>query len=172
MILHRFAKMRQSLILRIFFVPRGTKVKEMLILKQNTKFLWMYVGILFSFALILIVFAGLSRNNENAQELGMKDDITSLSQQNTDLTQQNATLKTTVDDYAAQIEELKKKNESYALSDANVEADAALDSAVEAYNLGNKEECLNILNGIDTSNFAESRLWTYQKLIESCKNAK
>lgn len=141
-------------------------------MKQNTKFLWMYVGILFSFALILIVFAGLSRNSENAQEQGMKDDITTLSQQNTELSQQNSTLQTTVDDYAAQIEELKKKNESYVLSDANIEADAALDSAVVAYNQGNKEECLNILNGIDTSKFTESRLWTYQKLIESCKDAK
>lgn len=139
-------------------------------MKQNTKFLWMYVGILFSFALILIIFAGLSRNSENAQEKGMKDDITSLSQQNTELTQKNASLQSTVDEYAAQIEELKVKAESVANSDTS--ADSALDSAVAAFEQGNKEECLNILNTVDTSGFSESRLWTYQKLIENCKNTK
>ena len=32
-------------------------------MKQNTKFLWIYIAILFSFALILILFAGLTQNN-------------------------------------------------------------------------------------------------------------
>ena len=55
-------------------------------MKQNTKFLWMYIGILFSFALILIIFAGFSVNTETEQTQGMKDNIISLSQKNTDLT--------------------------------------------------------------------------------------
>ena len=44
-------------------------------MKQNTKFLWMYIGILFSFALILIIFAGLSRNTDTEQKEGLKADL-------------------------------------------------------------------------------------------------
>ena len=55
-------------------------------MKQNTKFLWMYIAILFSFAIILILFAGLSRNTSNEQQQGMKDNIATLSQKNTELT--------------------------------------------------------------------------------------
>ena len=38
-------------------------------MKENTKFLWMYVGILFSFALILIIFAGLSQSNDAEEKM-------------------------------------------------------------------------------------------------------
>ena len=55
-------------------------------MKQNTKFLWMYIGILFSFALILIVFAGLSRNSDIEQKEGLQGHVARLSEEKLTLT--------------------------------------------------------------------------------------
>ena len=58
-------------------------------MKQNTKFIWIYVAILFSFAIILILFAGLTKNNYqkeiNDQEMvnaGIRKSLSALSMEN------------------------------------------------------------------------------------------
>lgn len=58
-------------------------------MKQNTKFIWIYVAILFSFAIILILFAGLTQNNYqkeiNDQEMetaGIRKSLSALSKEN------------------------------------------------------------------------------------------
>lgn len=58
-------------------------------MKKNTKFIWMYGAILFSFALILILFAGLTQNNyqkelnkEQKETAGIKQSLSALSKEN------------------------------------------------------------------------------------------
>ena len=58
-------------------------------MKQNTKFVWIYVAILFSFALILILFAGLTQNNfqkelndQQIETAGIKKSVTALTAEN------------------------------------------------------------------------------------------
>ena len=70
-------------------------------MKENTKFLWMYVGILFSFALILIVFAGVSRNTDSEERKGLQADVASLSEKNTALKSENTKLFAQIDDLIA-----------------------------------------------------------------------
>ena len=78
-------------------------------MKQNTKFIWIYGAILFSFALILILFAGLTQNNyqkeiteEQKVTAGVRQSLSSLSAENEEmgkelkaLKQENETLKNT-----------------------------------------------------------------------------
>lgn len=80
-------------------------------MKQNTKFIWIYVAILFSFAIILILFAGLTQNNYqkeiNDQEMeaaGIRKSLSALSKENEVL---NSKLK----EFEAQNTALMEENE-------------------------------------------------------------
>ena len=62
-------------------------------MKQNTKFIWIYVAILFSFAIILILFAGLTHNNyqkeitdQKQETAGIRKSLSALSNENEKLT--------------------------------------------------------------------------------------
>lgn len=129
-------------------------------MKQNTKFLWMYIGILFSFALILIIFAGLSRNTDTEQKEGLKADIAALSQQNTDLLAETTNLKTQIDALMAENEALKAGDASFA------EAETLLTSACEAYDRGNRKEARDMLAGLDPASLTQSQLYIYEMLTD------
>ena len=105
MILHQNTKTSQNLILKIFCVPRGTLRKGDDKMKQNTKFLWMYICILFSFAIILIIFAGLSTNEEK----GLENKVEKVSSENNALKKENTTLKNSI----------KSKDEAIATANQN-----------------------------------------------------
>ncbi len=94
------------------------------LMKKNTKFIWIYGAILFSFALILILFAGLTQNNyqkeitkEQKVTAGVRQSLSSLSKENESLKK----------DYA----NLKKENES--LKEANTQLALEKESAIVAY---------------------------------------
>lgn len=68
-------------------------------LKQNTKFIWIYVAILFSFAIILILFAGLTHNNyqkeitdQKQETAGIRKSLSALSSENEKLSSSIKTL--------------------------------------------------------------------------------
>ena len=129
-------------------------------MKQNTKFLWMYIGILFSFALILIIFAGLSRNTDTEQKEGLKADIAALSQQNTDLLAETTNLKTQIDALMAENEALKAGDASFA------EAETLLTSACEAYDRGNRKEARDMLASLDPASLTQSQIYIYEMLTD------
>lgn len=129
-------------------------------MKQNTKFLWMYIGILFSFALILIIFAGLSRNTDTEQKEGLKADIAALSQQNTDLLAETTNLKTQIDALMAENEALKAGDASFA------EVETLLTSACEAYDRGNRKEARDMLANLDPASLTQSQLYIYEMLTD------
>ena len=62
-------------------------------MKQNTKFIWIYGAILFSFALILIVFAGLTQQETE----NVSHSLTSLTDENNKLKFENKVLKSNCD---------------------------------------------------------------------------
>ena len=128
-------------------------------MKENTKFLWMYVAILFSFALILIVFAGLSQNSDAEQTKGLKSDITELSQKNTELRNSNDTLLQQVTDLTAENESLKAQiNSEKAIDDA-------LLAAAKSKDVGDYQKAKEILEPIDPLSLTEAQFYIYNDLV-------
>ena len=129
-------------------------------MKENTKFLWMYVAILFSFALIL------SQNTKTEQTQGLKADITELSQKNTELQKINTDLKNQLDALTnenqtikTEIETLNQENE------AKKAVDDALMNAIKAYNGGNFTKSREIKSTRDTESLTEAQRYIYNKLV-------
>ncbi len=135
-------------------------------MKENTKFLWMYVGILFSFALILIVFAGLSQSSDEEQTKGLKNDITALSQTNTDLWKTNSDLQTQINSLVTENTELKAQNQqltSEAEKEKNI--DDILYKASKAKDVGEYKKVKEILSPIDPMTLTEAQFYIYNKLV-------
>ena len=81
-------------------------------MKQNTKFIGIYAAILFSFALILILFAGLTQN-KNSEEL--KEQVSKnkgIQSSLTGLTTENKTLQQSVLDLQTQNQALSLENQN------------------------------------------------------------
>ena len=72
-------------------------------MKQNTKFIWIYGAILFSFALILIVFAGLTQKESAHEEEKLSQSLSSLGRENSDLVVQRDSLQVTANELQAQL---------------------------------------------------------------------
>ncbi len=135
-------------------------------MKENTKFLWMYVGILFSFALILIIFAGLSQSTDSEQTQGLKADITELSQKNTELTNINKELQTQIDALVAENNLIKSDADGLKESQELKETtDQALMNAVQAKKKGEKKKFEEILSTIDPQSLTEAQLYIYNELV-------
>ena len=135
-------------------------------MKENTKFLWMYVAILFSFAFILIVFAGLSRNNTTEQTQGLKSDITELSQKNTELQSKNAELQKQLDAVNLELGIIKSDCEAMKTdSETKNKNDELLMEAIKAYNSGNYTKSKQIKSTIDSESLTEAQLYIYNKLV-------
>lgn len=129
-------------------------------MKENTKFLWMYVAILFSFALILIVFAGFSQNSDAEQTKGLKSDITELSQKNTELRNSNDVLLKQVSDLTAENEALKAQvNSEKAIDDALLAASKSKD-------VGDYQKAKEILEPIDPLALTEAQFYIYNGLVK------
>ncbi len=93
-------------------------------MKKNTKFIWIYGAILFSFALILILFAGLTQNNyqeeinkEQMVTAGVRKSLSALSRENEKITEELSKLKT----------------ENEALKEANTQLALEKETAITAY---------------------------------------
>ena len=135
-------------------------------MKENTKFLWMYVGILFSFALILIIFAGLSQNNDAEQTRGLKNDITVLSQKNTELSLAKTALESQVNTLTEQNAALVAENETLkAAANSQKSVDDALIAASKAKDIGNINKVKEILKPIDPLTLTEAQFYIYNSLV-------
>ncbi|MBO5743335.1 MAG: hypothetical protein J6R68_03545 [Clostridia bacterium] len=135
-------------------------------MKENTKFLWMYVAILFSFALILIIFAGLSHNNSTEQTQGLKSDITELSKKNTELQSKNIELQKQLDAVSLELGIVKSDCEALKIdSETKNKNDELLMQAIKAYNGGNFTKSKQIKSTIDSESLTEAQLYIYNKLV-------
>lgn len=79
-------------------------------MKQNTKFIWIYVAILFSFALILILFAGLTQNNYQKEITDQQIETAGVKKSLSALSGENEKLKTQIKDLKSQNEALRNEN--------------------------------------------------------------
>ena len=79
-------------------------------MKQNTKFLWIYVAILFSFALILIVFAGLTQNNYQKEIEQQATESAGVKQSLVTLTSENQKINDELKNMATEVANLKTEN--------------------------------------------------------------
>ncbi len=138
-------------------------------MKENTKFLWMYVGILFSFALILIVFAGFSQSNDSEETKGMQNDITALSQKNTELQNRikelethNLSLQTQIDNLLVEKQSLEAQNASLeSISEARRLSEEILMDAIEMYDNGRKKSAKEEITKLNPEHLTEAQLYLY-----------
>ena len=110
-------------------------------MKQNTKFLWIYIAILFSFALILILFAGLTRNNLKK----VNKELEALKTENFKLTSQKEVLVKAIG--------------------GNAEITQKLLDAYVIYSLGDKEAANAKISNLNTALLNQMQLNIYNTII-------
>lgn len=133
-------------------------------MKKNTKFLFMYIAILFSFALVLILFAGLTQNNyakEIAESQGIKQNLVEITEQYQTLTDSMKVIneelekaKIEITDYKQQINKLTGENE----------ITKTLIQALELYEDGYKTKAREKIASIDKEALSEAQLYIYNKI--------
>ncbi len=130
-------------------------------MKSKTKFLWVYTIMLFTVALILILFAGMTQQTYEKElethetaAVGMQKSVTELSQTNTALKEENAALVNQVEELTAANEELTKE----------AETTSALLDALELYEDGEKEEAAKLLEGLDLEALSDRQKTIYDKM--------
>ena len=140
-------------------------------MKQNTKFLWLYTAILFSFALVLIFIAGLTQNNykkelavhENASK-GMQESVSQLTNHNQQLTDQLKAANASIAQLQAELETVKQEQaESQHAAEAN---DQALLEATQLYRAGNRRGARERLGEMDRSTLSPTQAYLYDQIIQ------
>lgn len=133
-------------------------------MKKNTKFLLMYVAILFSFALVLILFAGLTQNNyakEIAEGQGIKQDLVKVTEQYQTLTDSMKTLNEQLKEADAELE--LNKNEIESLKN-EITTTQTLIEALKQYESGHKEKAKEKIASIDKTTLTQAQLYIYNKI--------
>ena len=123
-------------------------------MKKNTRYLWIYTAILFSFALILIVFAYFTQNNIVSETKQNQESNLNIMQKSvTQLTEENTTLKNDVNEKDKLLEEQKQLIDAYKLKETEMilekETDEKLVMAYENYVSGNITEAKNMISTYD-----------------------
>lgn len=134
-------------------------------MKKNSKFLLIYIAILFSFALVLILFAGLTQNNyakELAESQGIKQNLIEVTEQYQTLTDSMKSLNKNLEDANKQIEtyeeDINQKANQILLTDKLVEAMRLIDT-------GRPSAAKEILTEIDKEKLTENQRYIYNKLM-------
>ena len=135
-------------------------------MKEDTKFLWIYIAILFSFALILIIFAGLTQNNYR-QELEQKQkESAGVKQSLVSLTDSNQKLKDRVTSLEKENENLILEKETIAnIFDGDVEVSKILIDAYLKKQNGKNKDALDMISGISKENLTKEQEKIYNKII-------
>lgn len=142
-------------------------------MKQNTKFLWIYIAILFSFALILIVFAGLTQNNyrkkieqQASESAGVKQSLVTLTDENQKMSDTVKNLNTELE--TAKAENLKLASENEIMIKA-IGGDASVTQilldAYSAFASGDKQSAADKLKDMNKNQLNESQLNIYNIII-------
>lgn len=133
-------------------------------MKKNTKFLLMYIAILFSFALVLILFAGLTQNNyakELAESQGLKQNYVEITEQVQTLTDSMKVLNKQLEEAKTEITSLEQT-----VTDLNNEKDttALLIDALKLSENGEAEKAKEKIAKIDKTTLTEAQLYIYNKI--------
>lgn len=142
-------------------------------MKQNTKFLWIYIAILFSFALILIVFAGLTQNNHQKEieqqesvNAGIKKSLVSLTSENQEISDELKNLKTEVN--SLETENFKLNSQKEILVSSIGGDSAVTQTLLDAYvifSLGDKEAAKTKVAEINAELLSPVQLNIYNIII-------
>lgn len=133
-------------------------------MKSKSKFLWLYTILLFSVALLLIIFAGMTQQNyeeelENHETVavGMQKSVTELTQINENLKSENVALKNELESYrSGPIKQAADNNERSEL----------LIKAVVMYNDNNVKGAKELLKDMDQTLLNEDQLSVYNKIMK------
>lgn len=132
-------------------------------MKQNTKFLWLYTAILFSFALILIIFAGLTQNNFQKEiEESDKTNKTMLEQMEV-LKKENAKLSEELKTISENLELANAENEELKIYKENGEK---IFEAYQLLNKGRNESAVSMIQDLDTDLLTPMQLYLYKIIIQ------
>ncbi len=138
-------------------------------MKQNTKFLWLYTIILFTFALVLILIAGLTQNNykkelaehENKSR-GMQESVSELTARNQELSDQLKAVNAQVDDLKEELDAQKKAQQDAQTAKAAI--DKTLLEAAELYEDGSTRAARDMLKDVDRAALDETQGYLYDKI--------
>lgn len=133
-------------------------------MKKNTKVLIIYVAVLFSFALVLILFAGLTQNNyakELAESQGIKDNLIELTKTNQALTDSVNLLKEELDENKEQMQILNAKIGELTMEKETTER---LTEILKIYESGKKAEALEQKAKIHEESLTQTQLYIYNKI--------
>ncbi len=132
-------------------------------MKQNTKFLWLYTAILFSFALILIIFAGLTQNNFQKEIAESDKTNDQLIEQINKLTTENQQLKDELKIISENLELTETENSELTVYKENGEK---IFEAYQLLNRGRNESAVNMIQDIDTDFLTPMQLYLYKIIIQ------
>lgn len=126
----------------------------------------MYIAILFSFALVLILFAGLTQNNyakELAKSQGIQQNLVEVTEQYQALTDEVNSLNTQLESAKETIttyeEDITQKASYYLASEKLIQS-------LQLYDEGKFEEAQEIIKDIDKAKLSENQLYIYNKIFE------
>ena len=138
----------------------------------KVKFLWIYTAILFSFALILIIFAYLTQNNISKENEAINKNMSGYKANIESLTKENENLKQKLDELNAELADEKAKNEKYyeIEKNDNIEEIATVNETVkkafDEFAKGNKKNAKNTVKDIDTAKTGDLQKYIIDKINE------
>lgn len=139
-------------------------------MKGKVKFLWIYTAILFSFALILIIFAYLTQNNISKENEAIYKNMSGYKASIESLTKENENLKKKLDEMNIELSDAKAKNEKYYEIEKNdnteeiASVNETVKKAFEEFAKGNKKNAKNIVKDIDTTKTGDLQAYIIDKI--------
>ena len=124
----------------------------------------MYIAILFSFALVLILFAGLTQNNvakEMAESNNIKQNYVEISEQYQTLSDSMRVMTKELESAHETIEKYEKDISEKA---SQILATEKLIRAMKMHDLGKRTEAKEIISELDKQTLTESQLYIYNKI--------
>ena len=138
----------------------------------KVKFLWIYTAILFSFALILIIFAYLTQNNISKENEAINKNMSGYKANIESLTKENENLKQKLDELNAELADEKAKNEKYYEIEKNdnteeiATVNETVKKAFDEFAKGNKKNAKNTVKEIDTAKTGDLQKYIIDKINE------
>lgn len=138
----------------------------------KVKFLWIYTAILFSFALILIIFAYLTQNNISKENEAINKNMSGYKANIESLTKENEDLKQKLDELNAELADEKAKNEKYYEIEKNdnteeiATVNETVKKAFDEFAKGNKKNAKNTVKEIDTAKTGDLQKYIIDKINE------
>lgn len=135
-------------------------------MKKNTKNLIIYIAILFSFAVILILFAGLTQNNyakELAESQGIKQNLVEITEQYQTLTDSMKVLNEELSASKEKIDELESELETLTSRD---DVSTKIMEAYRLFEKGRRTEAKEKIAEIDKELLTQEQLYIYNKITK------